>query len=146
MLIPDRDRAPGNYIFNILFYCLSGAIANNAPRRIRPKTLYAYTHFTLHDRYHGAANSSQKQSNRGAIALIPPRNPAKNAKPSMTAIAPQNPAKNDKRSMTAIATRLLSSHREIRPKTLSDHSHRAAKSGQKRYAILTAIVYKFLQG
>ena len=105
-----------------------------------------YTHFTLHDRYHRAANSGQKQSNRGAIALIPPRNPAKNAKPSMTAIAPQNPAKNDKRSMTAIATRLLSSHREIWPKTLSDRSHRAAKSGQKRYAILTVIVYKFLQG
>ena len=117
-----------------------------------------YACFTLHDRYHCAANLGQKQSNRGAIAVIAPRNPAKNAKPSMTAIVPRNPVKNTKRLMTAIGTRSLSSRRKIRPKRLSDGwqrsrydrphraGNRAAKSGQKRYATLTAIAYKFLQG
>ena len=64
--------------------------------------------------------------------LIATRNPAENHLRSMTAIAARTSAKNAKRSTTAIAERSLPSGREIRPKTLSDRCHRAAKSGPKR--------------
>ena len=92
-----------------------------------------------------------------AIAPIAPRTSAKNAKRSTTAIAERSlPSRREIRPKTLSDwwQRSLSSRREIRPKTLgdrrrrwlSDGSHRASKSGQKRYAILTAIAYKFLQG
>ena len=96
--------------------------------KLRPESgQRRYACFTLHDRYHRAANLGQKQSNRGAIAVIAPRNPAKNAKPSMTAIVPRNLAKNTKGLMTAIATRSLPSLREMRPKTLSDRWQRSGR-------------------
>ena len=96
---------------------LSGQIsAHCSSSEIRNTHLCLFRPDRDRDEKSGRKPSAIDDSDRGAISPIAPRTSAKNAK----------------RSTTAIAERSLPSRLEIRPKTLSDRCHRAAKSGQKR--------------